>query len=67
MVNRIGFESIQLKQSVLDGHIADEMEGFHRPHRTDAILLLRKVPWLRSPWKQESNTHDTQSSIVILH
>ena len=49
MVNGVGFESIQLKEAVLDGHIAHKVKGLHGPHSTDSILLLWQVPWLRSP------------------
>lgn len=49
MVNGVSLESIKLKKPVFDGHIADKVEGFHGPHRTDPILFLRQVPGLRSP------------------
>ena len=49
MVNGVGFESVQLKEAVLDGNIAHKVEGLHGSHSADSILLLWQVPWLRSP------------------
>ncbi len=49
MVNRVSLKSIELKEAVFDGHIANKVEGFHGPHSTDPILFLRQVPGFRSP------------------
>lgn len=53
VVNGVSLQSIQLKEAVFDRHVADKMERFHCTNRTDAILLLRQVPRLRSPWKHK--------------
>lgn len=48
MINGVRLKSIQLKETVFDGHVADKMERFHGPHCTNPIQFLRQVPWLRS-------------------
>lgn len=48
MINGVRLKSIQLKETVFDGHVADKMERLHGPHRTNPIQFLRQMPWLRS-------------------
>lgn len=48
MINGVRLKSIQLKETIFDGHVADKMEGFHGPHCTNPIQFLRQVPWLWS-------------------
>ena len=42
VVYGVGFEAIQLKQSAVDGHVADEVEGLHGAHG-HPLLLLRQL------------------------
>jgi len=49
VVNGVRLESIELKEAVLDGHIAHKVECLHRSHCTDPILFVWQVPGLRSP------------------
>lgn len=71
VINGVRLESVQLKETVFDGHVADKMERFHGPHGTDPVQFLRQVPWLRSVangkkkrWteKDESKVHSCCST-----
>lgn len=53
VVDGVGFEAVQLEQSVFNGDVADEVEGLHRPHRADAVLFLGQVPRLRPSENRE--------------
>lgn len=66
MVNGVDFQPIQLKKPACDRHIADKVEGFHGPHSTKAILLLREVAWLR-PGEGHSQRPEWDSPVPCSH
>lgn len=59
MVNGIDLQPVQLKESSLDGDIADKMKSLHGPHCTDPVLLLRQMPWL---WPARATGHGESAS-----
>ena len=64
MIYRVRFESIQLKQSSLDGNIADEVEGLHCAGCGQPLLLLGWVARLGSEIKVKTNLYSTLNTMV---
>lgn len=64
MVDGVGFEAVQLEQSVFDGDVADEVEGLHGPHSADSVLFLRQVPWLGPPENTASRETRLTPSLI---